>query len=162
MIGTGPNTFEPETITSRAMIVTILWRLEGCPAASCEMTFEDVPAGFWYTDAVRWAQSKGIVKGYSQEEFGPDDVITREQLATILYRYEQYKGGGFTGECADRMDFVDAADVSNWAYEAMCWANENGVVIGKPGKVLDPQGSTTRAEVAVMLYRFCEAVDRGT
>ncbi len=97
---------------------------------------------------------------YGDGRFGTNDPITREQLATILYRYEQYKGGGFTGAWMIRMDYVDLADVSDWAYEAMCWMNMNGIVNGKPGKVLDPKGSATRAEAATMLYRYCEVMTK--
>lgn len=156
MTGTASDTFAPGMTTSRAMIVTILWRLEGKPVVNYAMSFEDVAADTWYTEAIRWAQANKIVSGYSDEAFGPNDVITREQLATILYRYEQYKGGGFTGAWMIRMDYVDLADVSDWAYEAMCWMNMNSIVNGKPGKVLDPKGSATRAEAATMLYRYCE------
>ena len=156
MTGTASDTFAPGMTTSRAMIVTILWRLEDKPVVNYAMSFKDVAADTWYTEAVRWAQANKIVSGYSDEAFGPNDVITREQLATILYRYEQYKGGGFTGAWMIRMDYVDLADVSDWAYETMCWMNMNGIVNGKPGKVLDPKGSATRAEAATMLYRYCE------
>jgi len=156
MTGTASDTFAPGMTTSRAMIVTILWRLAGEPVVNYAMSFEDVAADTWYTEAIRWAASEGIVNGYSDTAFGPNDNITREQLAAILYRYEQSKGGGFTGAWMIRMDYVDLADVSDWAYEAMCWMNMNGIVNGKPGKVLDPKGSAARAEAATMLYRYCE------
>ena len=96
------------------------------------------------------------MEGYSDEQFGPADIITREQLATILYRYEKMNGGGFTGVWMYRMDYVDLENVSDWAYEAMCWMNMKGIVTGKPGKLLDPKGSATRAEAATMLQRYCE------
>ena len=155
MNGVSDTEFAPGMDTSRAMIVTILWRLEGKPVVNYLMGFEDVAADQWYTEAIRWAASEGIVNGYSETAFGPDDAITREQLATILYRYEQYKGGGFTGAWMIRMDYVDLAEVSDWAYEAMCWMNMNGIVNGKPGKVLDPKGNASRAEAAAMLQRYC-------
>ena len=159
MNGMGGGIFAPNGNLSRAMLVTILWRLEGKPAVNYAMTFEDVDAESWYTEAVRWAASEEIVLGYDAESFGPNDNITREQLATILYRYEQYKGGGFVGAWMFRMDYVDLADVSDWAYEAMCWMNMNGIVNGKPGKILDPKGTATRAEAAAMLNRYCEKED---
>jgi len=154
MIGTSDDLFAPNGTTTRAQIVTILWRLAGEPVVNYLMQFEDVEAETWYTEAVRWASAEGIVLGYSDTAFGPNDPITREQLATILYRYEQYKGGGFTGAWMIRMDYVDLADVSDWAYEAMCWMSMNEVVTGKPGKILDPKGSAVRAEAASMLYQY--------
>lgn len=155
MEGYGNNIFKPDAETTRAMIVTILWRLEGSPKVDYKMTFKDVEAGMWYTDAIRWAASEGIVLGYDEDSFGPDDAITREQLATILYRYEKFHGGGFTGLWMFKLDYVDAADVSDWAYEAMCWMTMNKIVQGKNDNVLDPQGGATRAEAATMLYRYC-------
>ena len=160
MNGTSTTTFAPGMTTSRAMIVTILWRLEGEPTVNGGAAFSDVANGKWYSEAIKWAAANNIVNGYGNGLFGPDDIITREQLATILYRYEQYKGGGFTGAWMIRMDYVDLADVSDWAYEAMCWMNMNGIVNGKPGKVLDPKGSATRAEAATMLYRYCEVMTK--
>ena len=158
MVGTGTNIFEPNTTLTRAMLVTILWRLEGSPVVNYAMDFEDVESDKWYTEAIRWAASEKIVEGYGNGKFGTSDAITREQLATILYRYEQSKGGGFTGLWSYRMDFVDLADVSDWAYEAMCWMNMNEVVTGKPGKLLDPKGSATRAEAAAMIQRYSDVM----
>ena len=118
------------------------------------MQYGDVPAGKWYTEAVRWATSEGIVEGYGNGKFGPSDPITREQLFTMLYHYEQRNGGGFTGAWMFRLDFADVADVSDWAYEAICWCSMNGIVEGKGNGVLDPKGKATRAEAAAMLMRF--------
>lgn len=156
MNGMGEGIFAPDGKLSRAMLVTILWRLEGKPVVNYNMTFEDVEAESWYTEAVRWAASEGIVLGHSADSFAPNDDITREQLATIIYRYEKYKGGGFTGAWMFRMDYADLDDVSEWSYEAMCWCTMNNIVNGKPGKLLDPLGYATRAEAAAMLHRYCE------
>lgn len=150
MNGVGGNRFDPYGTTSRAMIVTILWRLEGSPKAVSAPTFTDVPDGMWYTEAIRWAASSGIVKGYGDQTFGLNDPITREQLATILYRYEQYKHGA-AGELALLPDFADRTEVSDWAYEAMCWAVENGVIKGRESGLLDPKGRAMRCETAQML-----------
>ncbi|MBQ5887114.1 MAG: S-layer homology domain-containing protein, partial [Clostridia bacterium] len=120
------------------------------------MDFEDVAAEQWYTEAIRWAASEKIVEGYGDGRFGTDDPITREQLAAILYRYEQKSGGGFKGLWMYRMDYVDLADVSDWAYEAICWMNMNGIVEGRPGKILDPKGTASRVEAAAMIQRYCE------
>ena len=156
MSGMGDGIFAPDGKLSRAMLVTMLWRLEGKPVVNYLMTFEDVEQDAWYAEAVRWAASEKIIEGYSATAFGPDDAITREQLAAIIYRYEQHKGGGFKGLWMFRMDYTDLSELSEWAYEAMCWCSMNGIVTGKPEKVLDPKGSATRAEASTMLWRYCE------
>ena len=154
MNGYGDGIFGPDDDLSRAMLAEILFRLEGSVPVNYLMQYDDVPAEEWYTEAVRWAASEGIVNGYGDGLYGPDDPITREQLAAILYRYEQSKDGGFTGNWMFRLDFTDAADISDWAYEAMCWCSMNDIVEGKGDGILDPKGKATRAEVAAMLMRF--------
>lgn len=157
MQGVGDNVFDLDGMTTRAMIVTVLWRIAGSPVVNYAMDFEDVEADQWYTEAIRWAASENIVKGYGNGKFGTNDPITREQQASILYRYEQYKGGGFTGMWMMRLDFVDVADVSEYAYEAICWMNMKGVLLGKlDGSVLDPKGMASRVEAAAMIQRYCE------
>ena len=155
MQGVSANKFAPSGTLSRAMIVTMLWRLEGKPVVNYAMSFKDVKADQWYTDAIRWAQSTGVVEGYNADSFGPDDDVTREQLATILYCYAQSKGEGFTGDWMFLLDFVDRTDISSWADEAVHWCSMKGIV---GGKVFDPQGYATRAEAATMLQRFCENI----
>ena len=157
MDGTSSTTFAPLMTTNRAMIVTILWRLEGSPVVNYAMNFSDVESGVWYTEAVRWAAAEGIVKGYSDTVFAPDDTVTREQLATILYRYVQHTGGGFQGAWAFPLDYADADQVSDWAYEAMCWCTMKSIINGVGGNTLNPQGSATRAEVAQILMNFSAA-----
>jgi len=156
MNGTGKDTFAPDATLSRAMLLTVLWRAAGEPVVNYAMNFEDVESDAWYTEAIRWAASEKIAEGYGNGIFGTNDPITREQLATILYRYEQKTGGGFRGLWMFRMDFVDLEEVSDWSYEAACWMTMNGVLGGKPGKVLDPKGYASRAEAAVILQRYCE------
>lgn len=156
MTGVGSGLFAPGAQMSRAMIVTILWSLEGKPSTDHTMLFTDVAAESWYTEAVRWAASAGIISGYSAETFAPNDGLTREQLATILYSYAKYKGGGFTGAWMFRLDYPDVADISEWAYEPICWMTMKNVMSGKDGGILDPKGSATRAETAQMLMRFLE------
>ena len=157
MIGMGDGRFDPDGVTTRAMIVTVLYRVEGKPAVTGGSPFGDVATGAWYTDAVIWAAANGIVNGYEDGTFHPDDAITREQLAAILYRYAQSKGQGFTGLWSFRLDFPDAGEVSEWADEAMHWMVMNGVVGGKDGRLL-PGGNASRAETATMLQRFYELI----
>lgn len=154
MDGVGNGLFAPYQNTSRAMIVTILWRLEGKPAAAGQLSFTDVPYGQWYTDAIRWASEQGIVTGYSAETFGPNDTITREQMAAILYRYASVKGYDTTIK-ADLSTFGDYLSVSAWARDAMAWANASALINGMPGELLVPQGQANRGQTAAILHRFC-------
>ena len=158
MNGTGENTFEPLTATSRAMIVTMLWRMEGSPVVNDQMAFKDVPDDMWFTDAIRWAAASGIVTGYDEDTFGTYDSLTREQMATILYRSAQSKGQGFTGSWAFPLNFDDADQISEWADEAMHWMIMNDIIQGMSDTELSPQGDTVRAQVATMLMRFCDKV----
>lgn len=153
MTGVSGYAFAPDSVTTRGQIVTILYRLEGEPAAAASGRFTDVAAGQWYTQAVEWAASQGIVDGYGSGAFGPEDHITREQLAAILYRYARYKGAD-TSASGDLTSFSDVGRVSPWAMESLGWANGTGLVTGKNGNLLDPLGSATRAEVATILMRM--------
>ena len=156
MNGTADNTFSPKANTTRGMIVTVLYRLENQPSTSAA-SFTDVASGAYYANAVAWANANGIVSGYGSGKFGPNDKVTREQLAAILYRYAQYKKYDVSG--AKSLDgYTDAQSVSSYAVPALQWANAAGVVTGKSGNKLDPKGNATRAEVAAMLMRFCENV----
>ena len=156
MAGTSDTTFAPDITTSRGMIVTILYRLEGTPAVSGASGFTDVADGQYYADAVAWAAANNIVGGYGNGLFGPDDTITREQMAAILYRYAQYKGYDVTAS-ADLSGYSDVAQVSSYALAALQWANAEGLVNGTSDTTLTPGGSATRAQVAVILMRFCES-----
>ena len=156
MNGTADNTFSPKANTTRGMIVTVLYRLENQPSTSAA-SFTDVASGAYYANAVAWANANGIVSGYGSGKFGPNDKVTREQLAAILYRYAQYKKYDVSG--ANSLDgYTDVQSVSSYAVPALQWANAAGVVTGKSGSKLDPKGYATRAEVAAMLMRFCENV----
>ena len=157
MNGTTSTTFAPGSTTSRGMIVTILHRIEGKPSIQESSAFLDVPLDAWYADAVDWAAEHGIVEGYSDTAFGPNDPITREQMAAILYRYAQYKGYDVSAK-ADLNKFTDADEISNYALEALQWANAEGLINGKGDGVLDPKGQATRAEAAAILMRFNEVV----
>jgi hypothetical protein len=151
--GTSDTTFSPELSMTRAMLVTVLWRLDGKPSPSAAAGFDDVPGGQWYSEAVSWAAANGIVDGYGDGRFGPDDPITREQMAVILYRYCAFKGYE-TSEPADISRYDDAESVSSWAREAMCWANGAGLITGMTETTLAPKETATRAQVATILMRF--------
>ena len=158
MNGTAANTFSPKANTTRGMVVTVLYRLEKEPSTSAA-SFTDVASGAYYANAVAWANANGIVSGYGNGKFGPNDKVTREQLAAILYRYAQYKKYDVSvGEDTNILSYTDAQSVSSYAIPALQWACGAGVVTGKSGGMLDPKGNATRAEVAAMLMRFCENV----
>jgi hypothetical protein len=156
MTGTTTTTFSPTRTTTRAMIVTILYRLEGSPTVSGSSAFSDVSADQYYSNAVAWASANGIVTGYSDGRFDPGSLLTRQQLATILYRYASYKGYDVTAD-TDLSAYTDADSVSDYARAAMAWANGNGLINGTTTTTLTPAGSATRAQVAAILMRFCES-----
>ena len=153
--GTSANTFEPETAMTRAMLVTVLWRYEGEPDAPAN-TFSDVKSGTWYSNAVSWAAANGVVNGVGNNKFDPEGKITREQMATILFRYAQ-KEGIDTSKRGNLGDFPDANRVSSYAKDAVQWAVGEKIINGSDGKLL-PQGSATRAQVATILVRFIENI----
>ncbi len=150
MNGTADRVFSPDAEMSRAMVVTVLWRIEGSPEPTTSGTFSDVPDGQWYSKAVYWASEKGIVQGYAGA-FNPDVSINREQLATILYRYS---GSPATSGVLD--SFTDASAVSSWAQGALCWTVEQKYVGGVTETQLSPQSTATRAQVATILFRMSE------
>ena len=156
MNGVGSGKFLPGGAASRAMIVTILYRLENEPEVTAENPFADVSDGKWYTDAVIWASENRLVEGYGDGTFRPDRPITREQLAAILYRYARSKGHGFTGMWMFPLDYPDASEIASWADEAMHWMVMRFVINGKGGNLV-PGGDASRAEAATMLMRFCSA-----
>ncbi len=155
MTGTSENAFSPDMTMTRGMIVTILHRMDGAPNVGGRYSFEDVPYDAWYSKAVLWAERRGIVSGYSAEAFGPNDPITREQLAAILCNYSAYKGED-TSARADLSKYSDVSAVSGWAKNALSWANAKGLVNGVTTTTLEPKGAATRAQAATMLQRFCE------
>ena len=155
MLGTSKTLFSPYGTATRGMMATILWRMEGSPAPKGKNSFTDVEAGKWYADAITWTAENGIFAGYGKDKFGPDDPITREQLAAIFYRYADYKGYDLTVK-GNLDKFKDADKITDYAKTAMQWAVGSGLVKGKSGNLLDPQGTATRAEIAAMLHRFIE------
>lgn len=156
MNGVSETRFGPQLSTERAMIVTILYRMETEPDADVS-TFTDVEAGQWYTEAVNWGAANEVVKGYSETSFRPAKAITREEMAAILYRYAQLKGYD-TAKRDDLIAFTDAGDVSDYAEEAMQWAVAEGLLTGVTETTLVPQGTATRAQMAMILMRFCENI----
>lgn len=160
MNGTDGSLFSPESTTTRAQVVTVLYRLAGQPAADWENPFWDVPASAWFHDAVTWAWENDITGGVSSTHFGAGNAVTREQLATFLYRYAQDQGYD-TSARADLSGYSDAGLVSSYATEALSWANATGLITGTTGTTLSPQGSATRAQVATILSRFCQDVIPG-
>ena len=155
MNGFPGDVFLPNKSTTRGMIVTTLWRMEGEPAADFPLTFADVPAGKWFTKAIQWAAANQIVSGYSPQKFGPNDPITREQMATIFYRYASLKQYDVSGR-ADLSGFSDVDKLSRWAVTPMSWANSAKLIQGVGGNRLSPTGTATRAQAAAILHRFCE------
>ena len=155
MLGTSKTLFSPHGTATRGMMATILWRMEGSPVPKGKNSFTDVEAGKWYADAITWTAENRIFAGYGKDKFGPDDPITREQLAAIFYRYADYKGYDLTVK-GNLDKFKDADKITDYAKTAMQWAVGSGLVKGRSGNLLDPQGTATRAEIAAMLHRFIE------
>lgn len=153
MLGTEDTLFSPKTPTNRAMLVTILYRLEGSPQGGVN-NFQDVSAGKWYTDAVAWAASQNIVSGYSSTKFGPLDPITREQMVSLLHRYARYKGYD-TSAWADLSGFKDLGKMAGFAAPAMHWAVGCGLVSGTGPTALSPKGTAKREQIATILRLFC-------
>ena len=158
MAGEPNNKFNPTGDVSRAMVVQVLYAREAKPKAEKKAGFKDVVDGSWYVDAVNWAAENKIVAGFEDGNFKPNDSVTREQLATILYRSAQAKGQGFSGGWAFPLLFDDADQISDYAYEAMCWMNMNSVINGVSETELSPKSDAVRAQVATMLMRFNENV----
>ncbi len=158
MSGVSGGRFAPNDTLTRAMLVQTLYAMEGRPAAA-SAGFADVASGDWYASAVNWAAANGVVSGVSETGFGPNNALTREQLALILYRFAQYKGYDVTGT-SDLAAYADGSSVSSWAAEAMGWAVDAGLISGVGGNQIAPTGTASRAQVAQILMNFCENVAR--
>lgn len=151
--GTSKNSFSPNLGTTRGMIATVLWRMENKPTASAASIFQDVARGMYYTDGVNWAREYDVVKGYGNGKFGPQDHITREQVAAILYRYAKFKGYDVS-KTASLDGFTDGDKTSEFAKTSMAWAVANNLISGKGNNILEPKAGATRGEVASILTRF--------
>ena len=152
--GVTGGSFAPNMTMSRAMLATVLYRAAGSPSVTTSVGFTDAPGGKWYSDAVNWAATEGIVKGVGGSRFAPDDNVSREQIAAILHRYAIASGEDAKANTAVLNSFGDSTAVHAWAADGMAWAVGEGILTGKPGNLLAPTESATRAEVAVMLMRF--------
>lgn len=157
MSGVSADRFGPEDTLTRAMAAQMLWALEGKPVVNYLMQYGDVAQGAWYAEAVRWASAQGVMSGYSGETFGPEDNITREQLALILFNYADQAGYDVDGR-ADLSGYADEAAVSGWAVTALEWAVDAGLISGREGSALAPAATATRAEVAQIFMNFLENV----
>lgn len=153
--GVSDTEFAPNTEMTRAMLVTVLYRAEGEPAITRNIPFADIDMNEYYANAVIWAAANGIVNGYDENTFAPNDNITREQIAAIMERYADFKGADTT-QTGDLSQFTDEADISDWARDNVSWAVGAGLISGKGDGILDPLGNATRAEVAAILQRFLE------
>ena len=155
--GTSADTFSPNRTMTRAMLVTVLYRLSGAPKSNGTPDFTDVKQGDWCAEAVAWAASHGIVTGFADGRFAPNANITREQMAAILFRYAGYRGLDTTaGNGTSLQSYTDAAAIHSYAVPAMRWAIGSGLITGRTSTTLVPGSTATRAEVAVILYRFCQ------
>ena len=157
MQGTDEATFAPDENMSRAMLVTVLYRMANPEGAESAHNFKDVAEGQWYSDAVAWAATNGIVSGISENKFAPNEDITREQMALIIYRFAKMQGFDVS-DAADLSNFADTHEVSDWALDAIRWANKTELVKGTSETTLSPKATATRAQVAAILMRFCENV----
>lgn len=158
MNGVSAEEFNPNGNVTRAMFVTVLYRMHNQPEVDGDAKFTDVESGSWYEKAVIWANANGIVNGTSETEFSPNTNITREQMAAMVYRYVKLNGKGFTGLWAFRLDFADVESVNDYAYEALCWCNMNGIINGMGENTLAPQNSSTRAQSAAVFIRTLDAL----
>lgn len=154
MSGISAQQFGPDSTVTRGQVVTILWRLAGSPTVSGK-TFTDVNASVWYADAVAWASANGVVSGYESGLFRPEDQVTREQLAAILYRYALISGKD-AEKTADLSGYTDSVTISTWAPQALKWAVGSGLISGTGANTLSPRGTATRAQIAVILQNYCK------
>ena len=158
MNGTSDTEFAPNAPASRAMLVTMLHRMMGTPAAEKDQNFADVPQGSWYHDAVNWAAEQGITTGVSDDSFAPNDLLTREQIVVLLYRYAKTLNMD-TSPAGNLSTFADAGYISGYAKDAMSWAVGIGLVTGVSDDSIAPKAQANRAQIATMVYRFVQAVN---
>ena len=154
MNGVGEGLFAPNATLDRATLATVLYREAGESAAKGTASFTDIAEGQWYTDAVNWAAEQGVVNGYPEGTFRPEAPITRQEMATMLYRYWKLRGGKYTAKDDVLAGYQDRGEVADWALEAMRWTVQSGIIIGMTPTTLNPAGSATRAQVALVLVNY--------
>ena len=154
MNGVGEGLFAPNATLDRATLATVLYREAGEPAAKGTASFTDIAEGQWYTDAVNWAAEQGVVNGYPDGTFRPEAPITRQEMATMLYRYWKLRGGKYTAKDDVLAGYQDRGEVADWALEAMSWTVQSGIIVGMTPTTLNPAGSATRAQVALVLVNY--------
>ena len=155
--GVSDTAFAPDVVFSRAMAATVLYRLAEPDAEALDNPFHDVAKDAWYAQSVAWAANVGVVGGYGNETFGPEDSVTREQFVAMLYRFAKSENSNLENH-GSLQQFADEDTVSDWAKEAMTWAVDASIINGLSDKTLNPSGTTTRAQAAVMLQRFVEFI----
>ena len=151
--GEESDTLQPDAPVTRAMLCTVLWRHEGMPVVNYLMQFTDFSQDKWYSEALRWAAAMGIVTGEPDGALYPNEPMSRQDMATILYRYVQYKGEGFVGMWMFRLNYSDVAEIAEYAYEPLCWMTMHKIMQGEDGQ-LKPQKIATRAEMAQAVYNL--------
>jgi len=151
--GEDGDTLQPDAPVTRAMLCTVLWRQEGMPVVNYLMQFPDFSQEEWYSEALRWAAAMGIVAGETDGMLYPNEPLSRQDMATILYRYVQHKGEGFVGMWMFRLNYSDVADIAEYAYEPLCWMSMHKIMQGEDG-CLKPQAIATRAEMAQAVYNL--------
>ena len=154
MNGVGRDYFAPNATLDRATLATVLYREAGEPAAKGTASFTDIAGGQWYTDAVNWAAEQGVVNGYPDGTFRPEAPITRQEMATMLYRYWKLQGSKYTAKDDVLAGYQDRGEVADWALEAMSWTVQSGIIVGMTPTTLNPAGSATRAQVALVLVNY--------
>ena len=154
MNGVGRDYFAPNATLDRATLATVLYREAGEPAAKGTASFTDIAEGQWYTDAVNWAAEQGVVNGYPDGTFRPEAPITRQEMATMLYRYWKLQGGKYTAKDDVLAGYQDRGEVADWALEAMSWTVQSGIIVGMTPTTLNPADGATRAQVALVLVNY--------
>ena len=158
--GVSDDMFAPNSPLTRAMLVTVLWRAENMPEADFEVPFNDVEADGYYYEALRWAASEGIVEGISETEFAPNDNITREQIAAIMFRYAKFKGNISEEESEVLLEYDDTRDIADWALDAVKYCKAEGIMLGDDTNMFNPKNNATRAETASITQRFLESLNK--
>lgn len=158
MVGNSDTEFSPQSMMTRAMVATVLYKIEGSPTVGIAADFADIPQGAWYDDAVNWAYGSQVIAGYGNGNFGPMDNITREQFAVMMYNYAELKQIG-TSNRAELSNYSDNGEISSWAVEAMQWAVSTGLISGTTETMLSPMDTTTRAECATILTKWMMYLD---